>query len=187
MHASFHLSKHHPLIHSCNYTSVNLCIIHPPTLTFVPRQPEVPGRKEFIWERRHGWALLCSLLAFLQGQPKVTVSQSISQLDILHPITFHESTHPLMHHPLIYPIMHACIHTNTHSFILAPGPGLESWNKTVVVGDSTLPSIYFPHNNQGFLWLFIHKYALVIFLFKAPSWLPTGLRIKSYRTRLFML
>ena len=132
MHASFHLAKHHPLIHSCNYTSVNLCIIHPPTLPFVPRQPEVPGRKEFIWERRHGWALLCSLLAFLQGQPKVTVSQSISQLDILHPITFHESTHPLMHHPLIYPIMHACIHTNTHSFILAPGPGLESWNKTVM-------------------------------------------------------
>ena len=92
-----------------------------------------------------------------------------------------------MHHPFIYPLMHAYIHTNTHSFILAPGTGLESWNKTVVVGDSTLPSIYFPHNNQGFLWLFIHKCALVIFLFKAPSWLPIGLRIKSYKTRLFML
>lgn len=168
MHAPFHLSKHHPFIHSRNYTSMNLCIIHPPTLPFVPRQPEVPGRKEFIWERRHGWGLLCSLLTFLQGQPKVTVSQSISQLDILHPITLHESIHPLMHHPFIYPLTQAYIHTKTHSFILAPGTGLESWNKTLVVGgDSTLPSNYFPHNNRGFLWLFIHKCALVIFLFKA--------------------
>ena len=170
MHTSSHLSKYHPFIHSCNYTSVNLYIIHLHTFPFVPRQPEVPGRKKSIWESRHGWALLCSLLTFLQGQPKVTVFKSISQLAILHPITLHECIHPLMHHPLIYPIMHAYIHANTHFFILAPGTGLESWNKTVVVGDSTLPSIYFPHNSQGFLWLFIHKCDLVIFLFRTPSW-----------------
>lgn len=90
-------------------------------------------------------------------------------------------------HPCIHPHSHSLIHLTTYNTPQALCQGLQikwwwwGW------GGPNPPSSLFFTLQSGFGCLFIHRYALVTPLFKAPPWLPTGLRIKSHQTRLSML